>query len=83
MNDGGRICIITFHSLEDRIVKNTFLELQGICKCPKDFPKCVCGMKSDGKVITKKPIVPSLMEQERNSRAKSAKLRVFEKRVLK
>ena len=83
LNDGGRICIITFHSLEDRIVKNTFLELQGICKCPKDFPKCVCGMKSYGKVITKKPIVPSLMEQERNSRAKSAKLRVFEKRVLK
>ena len=83
LNDGGRICIITFHSLEDRIVKNTFLELQGICKCPKDFPKCVCGMKSYGKVITKKPIVPSLMEQERNSRAKSAKLRVFEKHVLK
>lgn len=83
LNNGGRMCIITFHSLEDRIVKNTFLELQGICKCPKDFPKCVCGMKSYGKVITKKPIVPSLMEQERNSRAKSAKLRVFEKNVLK
>lgn len=81
LNDGGRMCIITFHSLEDRIVKNTFLELQGICKCPKDFPKCVCGVKSYGKVITRKPIVPSSDEQERNSRSKSAKLRVFEKHI--
>ena len=81
LKDGGRICIITFHSLEDRIVKNTFLELQGICKCPKDFPKCVCGMKSYGKVITRKPIVPSSEEQDRNSRSRSAKLRVFEKHI--
>ena len=81
LNDGGRMCIITFHSLEDRIVKNTFLELQGVCKCPKDFPKCVCGMKSYGKVITKKPIVPLMAEQESNSRSKSAKLRVFEKHI--
>lgn len=82
LNDGGRFCIITFHSLEDRIVKNTFADLQGICKCPKDFPKCVCGVKSFGKVITKKPIVPSEDEQENNPRSKSAKLRVFEKRIV-
>lgn len=79
LNDGGRLCIITFHSLEDRIIKNVFNELEGRCTCPKDFPKCVCGFKSFGKVVTKKPILPSLDEQERNSRAKSAKLRVFEK----
>lgn len=79
LNENGRICIITFHSLEDRIVKNTFIDLQGVCKCPKDFPKCVCGVKSYGKIITKKPIVPSIDEQERNPRSKSAKLRVFEK----
>lgn len=83
LNDGGRMCIITFHSLEDRIVKNAFLELQGICKCPKDFPKCVCGVKSYGKVITKKPIVPSEDEMKVNLRSKSAKLRVFEKCSLK
>lgn len=81
LNDGGRICIITFHSLEDRIVKNVYVEMQGVCKCPKDFPKCVCGMKSYGKIITKKPIVPSKEEQERNPRSKSAKLRVFEKHL--
>ena len=79
LNVGGRICIITFHSLEDRIVKEAFLELQGKCTCPKDFPKCVCGYKSYGKVITKKPIVPSEEEMERNPRSKSAKLRVFER----
>lgn len=78
--DGGRICILTFHSLEDRIVKNTFLDLEGRCTCPKDFPVCVCGAKSYGKIITKKPIVPSEEEQERNPRSKSAKLRVFERR---
>lgn len=82
LNDGGRICIITFHSLEDRIVKETFLELQGKCTCPKDFPKCVCGFKSYGKVITRKPIVPTEQEMEENPRSKSAKLRVFE-RIIK
>lgn len=79
LNDGGRLCIITFHSLEDRIVKETFLELQGKCTCPKDFPKCICGFKSYGKVITRKPIIPSENEQESNSRSRSAKLRVFER----
>ena len=80
LNDGGRICIITFHSLEDRIVKNTFAELEGKCTCPKDFPICVCGVKSFGKVITRKPIIPKEEEQERNPRSKSAKLRVFERK---
>ena len=79
LNEGGRICIITFHSLEDRIVKNTFIEMQGVCTCPKDFPKCVCGVVHHGKIITRKPIVPSQEEQEKNPRSKSAKLRVFEK----
>ncbi len=79
LNNGGRLCIITFHSLEDRIVKDTFLELQGKCTCPKDFPKCVCGCKSHGKVITKKPIIPCEDEQESNPRSRSSKLRVFEK----
>lgn len=79
LNEGGRICIITFHSLEDRIVKNAFIEMQGVCKCPKDFPKCVCGVVHYGKIITRKPIVPSQEEQEKNPRSKSAKLRVFEK----
>ncbi len=82
LNDGGRLCIITFHSLEDRIVKNTFTEYEGRCTCPKDFPKCVCGYKSYGKIITKKPIIPSEEEKERNPRSKSAKLRVFE-RIIK
>ncbi len=80
LKDGGRICIITFHSLEDRIVKNTFIDLEGRCTCPKDFPKCVCGAKSYGKIITKKPLLASEEEQKRNSRSKSAKLRVFERR---
>ncbi len=79
LNEGGRFCILTFHSLEDRIVKNAFLDMQGKCTCPKDFPVCVCGAKSFGKVITKKPIVPSIEEQETNSRSKSCKLRVFER----
>ena len=79
LNEGGRFCILTFHSLEDRIVKNAFLDAQGKCTCPKDFPVCVCHAKSFGRVITKKPIVPSEKEQEDNSRSKSCKLRVFEK----
>ena len=77
--EDGRICIITFHSLEDRIVKNTFKKNQDPCTCPKDFPVCVCGNVSKGKVITRKPILPSEEELEYNSRSKSAKLRIFER----
>ena len=76
---GGRLCIITFHSLEDRMVKNKFREAMNPCICPPDFPVCVCGRKSKGKVITRKPIVARDSELEENSRAKSAKLRVFER----
>jgi 16S rRNA (cytosine1402-N4)-methyltransferase len=79
LNPGGRIAIITFHSLEDRIVKNAFKKNEDPCTCPKNFPVCVCGKVSKGKVITKKPIVPSEEELNINSRSKSAKLRVFEK----
>lgn len=79
LEDGGRICIITFHSLEDRIVKNTFKKNQDPCTCPKDFPVCVCGKKSKGRVITRKPILPSEEELEQNTRSRSAKLRVFER----
>lgn len=79
MNEGGRIVIITFHSLEDRIVKQTFNQLAGGCTCPKDFPVCVCGNKPRIKIITKKPILPSESELAVNSRSKSAKLRVAEK----
>lgn len=79
LNDGGRLCIITFHSLEDRIVKNKFRENEAPCICPKNFPVCVCGRKSRGKVITRKPIVPSEQEVQENKRSKSSKLRVFEK----
>ena len=75
----GRLCIITFHSLEDRAVKNAMLEAKGKCTCPPDLPYCVCGAESLGKVITRKPIVATKMEQEENSRSKSAKLRIFEK----
>lgn len=76
---GGRLCVITFHSLEDRIVKVKFKENEDPCTCPKNFPVCVCGKKSKGKVITRKPILPSEEELEYNSRSKSAKLRIFEK----
>lgn len=79
MNVGGRIVIITFHSLEDRIVKQTFASLASGCTCPKDFPVCVCGNKPKVKIITKKPILPSEDELAVNSRSKSAKLRVAEK----
>ena len=81
LNDDGRICIITFHSLEDRIVKTIFRKNENPCTCPPDFPVCVCGKKSKGKVITRKPILPSKTEMETNPRSKSAKLRIFERRV--
>ena len=79
LKPGGRLCIITFHSLEDRIVKSAFRKNENPCTCPPDFPVCVCGKVSKGKVITKKPILPSKEEQEYNSRSKSAKLRIFER----
>lgn len=79
LNDGGRLAIITFHSLEDRIVKNKFRQNEDPCICPKNFPVCVCGMKSKGKQITRKPIVPTEQEIADNKRAKSSKLRVFER----
>jgi len=75
----GRLCVITFHSLEDRVVKNTYIEAIGKCTCPSDLPYCICGAECKGKIITKKPIVPSKEEQEYNSRSKSAKLRIFER----
>lgn len=75
----GRLCIITFHSLEDRAVKNAYQDAKGKCTCPKDLPYCICGAKSQGDIITKKPIIPTEEEQNENSRARSAKLRVFEK----
>ena len=79
LKDGGRLCIITFHSLEDRIVKSAFKKYENPCECPPGFPVCVCGKKQLGKVISRKPILPSEEEMETNSRSKSAKLRVFEK----
>ncbi len=79
LEDGGRICIITFHSLEDRIVKTIYKTNENPCICPSHFPVCVCGKKPKGKVITRKPIVPSDEELEENSRSKSSKLRVFER----
>ena len=81
LNPGGRFCIITFHSLEDRIVKKAFRTAQNPCTCPPDFPVCVCGKKSKGKVITRKPILPSEQEMEENPRSKSAKLRIFERKL--
>ena len=80
LHPGGRFCIITFHSLEDRIVKNAFRRNENPCTCPPEFPVCVCGKVSKGKVITRKPILPGAEELEVNSRSKSAKLRVFEKK---
>ena len=79
LKDEGRLCIITFHSLEDRAVKNAYVDAQGKCTCPKDLPYCVCGAKSEGKIINKKPIIATQEEQEENPRSKSAKLRIFEK----
>ena len=79
LKPGGRLCIITFHSLEDRIVKRAFRTAEDPCICPKDFPICTCGRKSLGKVISKKAILPSDLEREENPRSKSAKLRIFER----
>lgn len=79
LKEDGRLCIITFHSLEDRIVKSKFKNNENPCTCPPSFPVCVCGNKSKGTVITKKPIIPSEQEIEENTRAKSSKLRVFER----
>lgn len=81
LNEEGRLCVITFHSLEDRIVKTRFRHCENPCTCPKEFPVCVCGQKSKGRVVTRKPIVPSEEELEQNSRAKSSKLRVFEREI--
>lgn len=75
----GRLCVITFHSLEDRAVKNAMLDAMGKCTCPSDLPYCVCGARSFGKIINRKPIIANREEQEKNSRCKSAKLRIFEK----
>lgn len=81
LNDKGRLCVITFHSLEDRVVKQAMIDAEGKCICPKDLPYCVCGYKSEGKIVNKKPIIANEEEQEENSRSKSAKLRIFEKRA--
>ena len=80
LNKGGRLCIITFHSLEDRAVKNAYIDAKGKCTCPKDLPYCVCGAESLGEIITRKPIIATKEEQIENSRSKSAKLRIFERR---
>ncbi len=79
LNENGRLCVITFHSLEDRAVKNAYTEAQGKCTCPKDLPYCVCNYKSFGKIINKKPIEATENEKTQNSRSKSAKLRIFER----
>ena len=76
---GGRICVITFHSLEDRIIKNVFKDLEDPCTCPRDFPICVCGKKPQVRIITRKPIAPGEKELSVNQRARSAKLRAVEK----
>ena len=80
LKKGGRLLIITFHSLEDKIVKHTYEELEGRCTCPSSFPVCVCNFKSYGKIITKKPIISNEEELEDNPRARSAKLRIFERK---
>jgi len=80
LNEKGRLCVITFHSLEDRTVKNAMIDASGKCTCPPGFPYCVCGTVSKGKIITRKPILPREKEMEENSRSKSAKLRIFEER---
>lgn len=80
LNDEGRLCIITFHSLEDRIVKSSFKKNENPCTCPTSFPVCMCGNVSKGRVITRKPIIPTEEEIEENKRAKSSKLRVFERK---
>ena len=80
LNKNGRLAVLTFHSLEDRAVKKAYNEAEGKCTCPSDLPYCVCGAKSQGKIINKKPIEASKKEIERNTRSKSAKLRIFEKR---
>lgn len=79
LNPQGRLCVITFHSLEDRAVKKAMLEAKGKCICPPDLPYCACGAKKLGKIVTKKPVLPSKEEQKENTRSKSAKLRIFEK----
>ena len=79
LNSKGRLCVITFHSLEDRMVKKAYVDAEGKCTCPKDLPYCVCGNVSLGKIINKKPILPTEKEMQENSRSRSAKLRVFEK----
>ena len=79
LKPGGRLCILTFHSLEDRMVKKAYTDALGKCTCPKELPYCVCGAVCKGKIINKKPIIASIEEQEENSRSKSAKLRIFEK----
>jgi len=80
LNPEGRLCIITFHSLEDRAVKNAYIDAEGRCTCPPGLPYCVCNYKSEGKIITKKPISPTESEMIQNSRSKSAKLRIFERK---
>ena len=80
LKEGGRLCIITFHSLEDRAVKEAYIDAQGKCTCPKDLPYCVCGSKTLGKIINRKPIEATEEELKINPRAKSAKLRIFERR---
>ena len=80
LKDGGRLCVITFHSLEDRIVKNIFKRNEHPCTCPPEFPVCVCGKKSKGFAVTRKPIVPTEEELMANKRSKRSKLRVFERK---